>query len=163
MRSYIVEGIHYGFRVGYNYDAICRPSKGNMKSALDNPEVIRDYLRTELKEVGPLHPEEHPEIHTSRFGVIPKSTPGKWRLIVDMSSPEGGSVNDGIQESWYSLSYATVMDAAQGITAYGRGALMIKVDIRNAYIESIHPADRQLMGRSNIRRHSPPIWFAVGP
>ena len=150
LRSYIVEGIRYGFRVGYNYDAIRRPSKGNMKSALDNPEVIRDYLHMELKEgriVGPLDPEKHPDIHTSRFGVIPKSTPGKWRLIVDMSLSEGGSVNNGIQELWCLLSYATVMDAAQGITAYRRGALMIKVDIRNAYrVVPIHPADRQLMG-----------------
>ena len=150
LRSYIVEGIRYGFRVGYNYKATRCSSKGNMRSALDNPQVIRDYLRTELKEgriVGPLDPKECLYIHTSRFGVIPKSTPGKWRLIVDMSSPEGGSVNDGIQESWCSLSYATVMDATQGITAYGRGALMIKVDIRSAYrVVPIHPADRQLMG-----------------
>ena len=150
LRAYLVEGIRYGFRVGYNYDSVCRPAKGNMKSALDNPQVIREYLGAELKErriIGPLDPKEHPYIHTSRFGVIPKSTPGKWRLIVDMSSPEGGSVNDGIQESLCSLSYVTVTDAAHGITSYGRGALMIKVDIRNAYrVVPIHPADRWLMG-----------------
>ena len=28
----------------------------------------------------------------SPFGVIRKSLPGKWRLIVDLSSPNGGSV-----------------------------------------------------------------------
>ena len=150
LRTYIVEGIRYGFRVGYNYDEVCRSSKGNMKSALEKPQVIRDYLKAEIKEgriIGPLDPKEHPYIHTSRLGVIPKSTPGKWRLIVDMSSPEGGSVNDGIRDTWCSLSYTTVTDAAQGVTSYGRGALMIKVDICNAYrIVPIHPADRWLMG-----------------
>ena len=93
-----------------------------MKSALDNPHVIRDYLCTECEAgrvIGPLDPSCHQNIHTNRFGVIPKSTPGKWRLIVDMSSPEGGSVNDGIREAWCSLSYAMVTDAAREITAYG--------------------------------------------
>ena len=45
------------------------------------------------------------------------------------------------------LSYATITDAAHGITAYGRGAQLIKPDIRNAYrVVLIHPDDRWLMG-----------------
>ena len=31
------------------------------------------------------------------FVVIPKSELGKWRLILDLSSPEGFSVNDGVE------------------------------------------------------------------
>lgn len=150
LRTYLVEGIRHGFRIGYSYDAVCRRAKGNMKSAQDNPQVIRDYLATELQAgriLGPLDGEQYPYIQTSRFGVIPKSTPGKWRLIVDLSSPEGGSVNDGIQESRCSMTYVTVADAAQGITAYGKGALMMKVDIRSAYrVIPIHPDDRWLLG-----------------
>lgn len=107
-------------------------------------------MDTELKEgriIGPLDPEEYPFIHTNRFGVIPKSTPGKWRLIVNLSSPEGGSVNDGIGDSWCSLSYVCVADAIRGITLYGRGALMVKVDICNAYsVVPIHPDNRWLIG-----------------
>ena len=77
-----------------------------MKSAMDNPQVISQYLESECRVgrvVGPLSVEEFLLLHINRFGVIPKSTPGKWRLIVDMSSPEGKSVNDGIQESRCSL------------------------------------------------------------
>ena len=69
------------------------------------------------------------------------------RLIVDILSPVGGNVNDGIKEPWCSLSYATTTDAAHGITAYGRGARLIKLDIRDAYrVVPIHPDDRWLMG-----------------
>ena len=36
-------------------------------------------------------------VQISKFGVIPKGhSPGKWRLIVDLSSPASHSVNDGI-------------------------------------------------------------------
>ena len=66
---------------------------------------------------------------------------------MDMSSPEGGSVNDGIKELWCSLSYAMVIDAAHGITTHGRGAQLINFDISNAYrVVPIHPDDRWLMG-----------------
>ena len=66
---------------------------------------------------------------------------------MDMSSPEGASVNDGVKESWCSLSYATVTDAAHGITAYRRGATLIKLDIRSAHrVVPVHPEDRWLMG-----------------
>ena len=95
-----------------------------MKLAQDNPQVICDYLATELhagRIVGLFDPKQYPYIHTSRFGVILKSTPEKWRLIVNLSSPEGGSVNDGIRETWCSMTYVTVANAAQGITATGEG------------------------------------------
>ena len=44
-------------------------------------------------------------------------------------------------------SYVTVEDATQGIVNYGTGALLIKIDIRNAYrVVPVHPDDRWLMG-----------------
>ena len=94
-----------------------------------------------------LDPSVLPQVHTSRFGVIPNGKSGKWRLIVDMSSPEDESVNDRIRESFCSLSYVTVWDAAQAVAAKGREALMAKVDVKSAYRNvSIHPHDRWLMG-----------------
>ena len=58
---------------------------------------------------------------------------GKWRLIVDMSSPEGASTNDAIRESLCSLSYVGIRDAAKGIVPKGRGALLAKVDVKRVY------------------------------
>ena len=149
LRTYLVEEIRRGFRIGYSYDTACYHARGNMKLAQDNPQVIRDYLVTKLQAgriVGPFDLKQYPYIHTSQFEVIPKSTPGKWRLIVNLSSPEGGSVNNGIRETWCSMTYITVANAAQGITAYGKGALMIKVDIHNAYrVIPIHPDVRWLL------------------
>ena len=41
----------------------------------------------------------------SPFSLIEKKTsPGKWRLIVDLSSPENSSMNDGISKELSSLS-----------------------------------------------------------
>ena len=72
-------------------------------------------------------------VQVNRMGAVPKSTPGKYRLIVDLSYPEGQSVNSRISEAQCSLSYVSVEGAAQTVLRLGRGALLAKVDIRNAY------------------------------
>ena len=73
-------------------------------------------------------------VQVNRMGAVPKSTPGKYRLIVDLSYPEGHSVNSRISEALCSLSYVSVEGAAQIVLRLGRGSLLAKVDIRNAYI-----------------------------
>jgi hypothetical protein len=87
-------------------------------------------------------------LHVSPFGVIPKNhQPGKWRLILDLSSPAGHSVNDGIPKDPFSLKYVTVDDAIQALMDLGPGALMAKFDVKAAYRNiPIHPEDRHLLG-----------------
>ena len=42
----------------------------------------------------------------NRMGVVPKSyTMGKWRLVMDLSFPEGMSINDGIEPTFRLLHY----------------------------------------------------------
>ena len=80
-------------------------------------------------------------IHCSPFGMIPrKNRPDKWRIIVNLLTPEGRSVNDGIDKELASLSYVSVDDVA---------AVMAKMDIRQAYCNvPVHPTDRFLLGMS---------------
>ena len=65
---------------------------------------------------------ELPQLHISQFRIIPKSTPGKWQLIVDMSSPEGHSMNDSISVVHCLLSYVSIKDAVKVIIEKGWGA-----------------------------------------
>ena len=98
--EYVLRGMREGFREGYQYRGSRRVSaRRNMKSASENPEVVDKYIMKEVelgRIIGPADLCEMPSAHVSRFGVIPKNhQPGKWRLIVDLSHPEGGRVNDG--------------------------------------------------------------------
>ena len=49
-------------------------------------------------------------------------------MILDLSSPEGCSVNDGIDPALCSLTYPSVRDAITEIAHLGKGALLAKVD-----------------------------------
>lgn len=78
--------------------------------------------------------EQLPPVHISRFGIIPKGyNTGKWRLITDLSFPDGHSVNDGIDRNLCSLTYSTVDDVAHLVAKLGQGSLLAKVDIESAY------------------------------
>jgi len=76
-------------------------------------------------------------IHTSPLGLIPKKNkPRKWRLIVDLSAPQGMSINDGIDAELSSLSYSSIDYLASLVVSEGRGSKIVLV----------HPEDQHLLG-----------------
>lgn len=146
----MLTGIREGFRLGFNMTPL-RPAKRNKKSAEEHPDVVDEYLSNEValgRVAGPFDVPPLPSLHISSFGVIPKSgQPGKWRLIVDLSSPDGSSVNDGIDPDSFSLQYIKVDDIIRMVSQFGTGALMAKFDILAAFRNvAVHPSDRALLG-----------------
>ena len=141
-REYIVRGIREGFRVGFDYGRSCSGAARNMASARTHAHVVR--LKS-VRRAGCL--DLSTQANCPCYGAIPKNTPGKWRLIVNLSAPEGASVNDGINERVSSLSYVTVDDAAREVLRRGARSLLAKVDVESAYrAVSVHPDDRWLLG-----------------
>ena len=152
-RNFLVKGLQEGFRIGYDTNQIqLRSSRSNMASAREHPEVVQTYLQEELTQgrIGVVTPYPHIAkiCHISPFGVIPKkSKPGKWRLILDLSSPSAHSVNDGIAKESAGLSHVSIDDVTTCILQVGRGALLAKIDIKHAYRNvPVHPEDRCLLG-----------------
>ena len=142
----------YGFRLGFNPAAVSlRSASQNMSSVLLQPEVIDYYLLAEIdrgKIAGPFPTPPLTNLHTSRFGLIPKEhQPGKWHLILFLSSTPGGSVNDSIQREPFSVQYMSVDEVTDWIMDFGRGDLTAQFDIENAYhVVPVHPEDRFLLG-----------------
>ena len=106
--DYVISGLSNGFHLGFNPRAVSlKSARQNMPSASLQPSVIDQYLLTELEKgrvAGPYSMPPIPNLHISRFGIIPKKyQPGKWRLILDLSSPAGHSVNDGIPKESFSV------------------------------------------------------------
>ena len=148
----VLDGLQNGFRVGFNPASVSlKSATQNMPSASLQPAVIDDYLCTELAKgrvAGPFSSPPLPHLHISRFGVIPKKhQPGKWRLILDLSSPDGHSVNDSIRKDSFTVQYMKVDDIIGRIMSLGRGTLLAKFDVESAYgIIPIHPNDHYLFG-----------------
>ena len=112
---FLSSGFREGFPLHYEGDSGCSDAN-NLISATENPDVVDAKIRKELK-AGPLAGP----FRISPLGVVPKKTPGEFRLIHHLSYPRGSSVNDGISPDHTSVSYATISDAICHIKAAGRG------------------------------------------
>ena len=153
-KQFLLRGIRGGFRIGFQAGLSRLRSKGrNMSSAAEHPEVVSRYLQTEealgrVCRVGTIEQAEQIGIHCSPFGIIPKrGREGKWRLILDLSSPEACSVNDGVPKELSSLSYITLDDVAAEVLRRGKGTLLAKMDVKQAYRQvAVDPRDRHLLG-----------------
>ena len=65
---------------------------------------------------------------------------------MDLSSPSGASVNDGISTDEFTLHYITVDQIIGSVSRLGKGALMAKFDVESAYRNvPVHPSDRHLL------------------
>ena len=149
--DYILNGIQNGFRLGVDSEATYTSVSRNMQSATMHQDVIDEYLKqeTELGNIlGPFPKATAPAVHINRFGVIPKKHQvGKWRLITDLSFPEGSSINDGIDANVCSLTYITVQEVAHRAISMGKGSLLAKIDIKSAYrLVPVSPLDRIWLG-----------------
>ena len=148
--DYVLNGFRYGFRLRFHPEVTkLKSTKANCPSAVQHPSVIIEYLAKEVslgRVFGPTSVPVVDSLQINRFRVIPKKY-GGWRLILDLSFPFGHSVNDGINEEEFTLTYSKVSDAIALIIKAGRGALMVKVDVKSAYCKiPVHPLDRHLLG-----------------
>ena len=151
--DFVLSALHFGFHVGFNSSSVSlRSVVGNMPSALSQPAVINDYLRNKLLR-GPYQSPLLVNLHVSRLGIIPKNCQlGKWRLILDLSSPLGGSINDRIPKEAFSVQYLKIDSIIDGIMSYGNSVLMAKFDVESTYRNVvIHSVDcsQSLLSWSN--------------
>ena len=121
----IVNEIREGFHIGFEYRRFggTRSSDRNICSTLEHPDIVDDYLAEDDQRdhvLGPFSQLPAWPLIGSRFGVIPKrGRENQRRLIVDLSSPEGHSINDSIDPQSCSLSYVTVDNIAARICKLG--------------------------------------------
>lgn len=121
-----------------------------MVSALQHPSPVNEYIAAELTlgRVAELPLGYKNNVVVNRFGVIPKrGQTNQWRPILDLSFPRGRSVNNSVSTTLSYLRYVSVEDVVWRVLQLGCGALMPKVDIKQAYRNvPIHPDDRHLLG-----------------
>ena len=132
----LLEGMQNGFRIGLNPTTACRSSTRNHPSAEKHPAVVSEYLQKQVAAgymLGPFSPGQCSGMVISSLGVVPKSTPGKFRVIIDLSRPDGHSVNDQICRELTHLAYSSIEDAALLMHSLGPSTQLAKIDIRDAY------------------------------
>ena len=147
--SVLINGFTFGFRLGYDGPRVSSSAK-NLMSVRDNWATVQEKIDREVhlgRIAGPYSSPPLPNLRCSPIGVVPKQTPGQFRLIHNLSSPLGSSVNDHIDPSLTAVNYTSFDDAISMLSTVGRGALMAKSDIKSAFrLLPVHPDDFNLLG-----------------
>ena len=114
-------GVSQGFWVSFDRLLSLRAAQGNLASVEENPSAVGNYHDGELREATIRLAFQGETVHVSPIGLFPKGgQPEKFRLIVDLSSPLGASVNDGINPDLCSLSFVQGLSSSSRST-YGAG------------------------------------------
>lgn len=147
--NYLVQGFTHGFDIGYRGPDINR-NANNLISTKNYFTQTHNFIKKELglrRVVGPFESPPFTPFSVSPIGLIPKSTPGKFRMIQHLSFPSGLSVNDGINAEDASVNYSSIQDAIDTITAIGKNCYAAKCDIAQAFsLIPVLPSQFKLLG-----------------
>ena len=146
----LCEGIRDRFRVGFGYRKnVCKSLAGIIKSVKKHRDVVQVYVDEERQAGHVLQCFDRDQflmVQVSSFGEIPKSEPGNWRVILDLSSPEGFSVNHDFDKDLCSWSYLSEDEVAESVVELERGVLLAKFDLVANRKVPVHPEDCWLLG-----------------
>ena len=146
--NFLLNGFTYGFDLGY-LGPITPGSRRNLLSARSHHGDVSAALAKEVSRghtAGPFQTPPFPILHVSPLGAVEKKDTS-YHIILDLSSPTGESVNDGIDRLEYSVRYQSFDDAIDLVRALGGGTSMAKVDIKHAFrLCPVRPQDFLLLG-----------------
>ena len=120
----------------------------NLSSAHDAPEVLDNQLDEDLRLGRVCAATPTQPFISSPLGLVPKSD-NTLRRIHHLSFPSGRSVNDNIPAGNATLRYTAVTDIFEAVRRAGRGAVLIKRDLKDAFrMIPVAPQHRWLLGFS---------------
>ena len=135
------ELLNFGFPLDYNRTYTLSSDKRNHSSAVQYPGHVDAYLREETgfgAILGPFTENPIDNCHYSPFLTREKSGSDKRRVIIDLSWPDGFSVNDGIDKNSYlatdfALTFLSVDNITSELTRLGTAAHLYKIDVSRTF------------------------------
>ena len=149
-RQHIIDGITNGFTL--HFEGPEAPLEANNSpSLLANISVAREKIKQELALGRIAGPFTHPPFNnfkTSPLALREKATPGKFRLLHNLSYPyDNNSVNFNIPKHHTTVKYQTINHAISWIQHHSPQAYLAKSDISDAFrIIPVHPSQYHLLG-----------------
>ena len=143
----MIRGFTDGFDIGYRGE-FTETFPQNNASARRNKELVTKGINKEIERkhtAGPFLNPPFERNHISPIGAAIKSD-GTARLIMDLSQPNGLSVNDHISKEDFPTEYVHFDVATALVRQMGRGCFLSKVDIKHAFrLLPVRPEDWPLL------------------
>jgi len=147
--------LEFGFPLGYMLEHRPLSCQLNHQSALCYPSHVDHYISTEIYAHALCGPFLDPPFHVLQVNPLmtaPKKQSETRRVILDLSYPDGASVNCGIPRDTYlgtpyKLHLPSAQDLRDLIIAQGRGCHLWSADLQRGYRQlRVCPMDWPLLG-----------------
>ena len=145
----VLQRLEYGADIGYTGPALSS-SRPNNSSARSRPAAVSAAIRTEVERGHTVGPFAHPPMTPFRCNPLGarEKPDGSVRLLLDLSQPDGESVNAHIARSEFTVQYTSMDQAIAHVFSVGpRDALLAKADLQHAFrLIPVLPSQRWLLG-----------------
>ena len=106
---------------------------------------IKKFLKVVIS--GPFSFPPFPTLRCSSLALIPKSVPGEFRLVLNLSYPPNNSVNDFIDNQFCTVRYSSVDEVVRMVQILEPDAFLAKADVKSAFrLLQIWPGDLDQLG-----------------
>lgn len=125
-KKYPIDGFSQGFDLGCSLCSNAR-SCDSHSSARKHFEQVKQKLQHEIqwgRNQGPFQEPPYPDLVCSPLGVVPNSTPGKFRFIHDLAFPLQYSVNSPIPDEAAKAQYDTIFPAIELVKRFGKKTVL---------------------------------------
>ena len=153
--GHLVQMLEFGWPVNFDRSAPLKSTLDNHASATLYEADIDHYIATELEHQALIGPFDGPTVaptHVSPLMTKPKKDSPHRRVIMDLSWPDGASINDGVEAGTYldaeaKITLPTVQYMEDRLLELGPGAWMYKTDLARGYRQlRVDPTDWPLLG-----------------
>ena len=129
----------------------CPLTSKNALTATQNSGEVQKKIDKEIslgRIDGPFQQPPFANLKSSPLSLREKSTPGKFRLLHNLSYPyDSRSVNHNISKADSTVQYASITDAIKLVQQHSPNAFMAKTDISDAYrLIPLHKSQYHLTG-----------------
>ena len=138
----VIQMLRYGFPLSHDGKHGSKQIPRNHLGARNFPNEIQRILDKEVKHNAAIGPFEVSPFGSDTFlsplNSVPKKDSKDRRLILDLSFPQGNSINDGIPKDEYlgdftKMTLPSVDQLAEKEASIGKGARVSKFDLTRAY------------------------------
>lgn len=150
----VMQYLTTGARIQYNgprEPRICQ----NWPSVAEHMDAVQATINKDVSRGSRAGPYPCPPFATfvgSPMGAFLRKRSHKVRVIHDLSWPPGKAVNQHISEAECAVQYTSVDAYVTALRARGKGTLMAKLDLQDAYKHvMVHPLDWDLLGSTITR------------
>ena len=152
--QFLRQGILNGFPSHYSHHELPQDSFRNHPMPLKGKIALYASIMKELESGKMRFVSESETVILNPLGVVPKSTPGEFRPILDLSAPKHHSVNSGTSDEYKTCRLISFREVGNWLLQLGKNAFIGALDLKSAWRQLPISVEAQFLMGSRLEGYT---------